>query len=161
MLCNLQEKGRIKCAKYWPSKKISLPKFSVEQTAEDKDLNLIIRKFNLKDNTNTREITQLHFISWPDHGVPDLDEVYDDFIKMIEKVDEVDPPVVVHCSAGIGRTGTFMSFYNIHKILEKNNSLSIFNIVRKLKEQRLGSVENILQYKLVYSFLDKYFKKII
>jgi protein tyrosine phosphatase len=130
--------------------------------AEEKDTNLVIRKFNLKDNTTTREITQLHFISWPDHGVPEINEVFDDFIKMLEKVDEIDTPVVVHCSAGIGRTGTFMSFYNVHNTLKKNNnSFSIFNIVRKLKEQRLGSVENIVQYKLIYSFLDKYLKKII
>ncbi len=159
MLCNVQEKGRPKCAKYWPSNKLSLSKFNVELSAEDKDLNLISRKFTLKDNTSSREVTQLHFISWPDHGVPEIDEVYDDFVKMIEKVEECDSPVVVHCSAGIGRTGTFISFYSIHKLLKKNNTLSIFNIVRQLKEQRRGSVENILQYKLLYSFLDKYLKK--
>lgn len=161
MLCNVQEKGRPKCAKYWPSKKLSLNKMTIELSSEEKDTNLVSRKFTLNDNTASREVTQLHFTSWPDHGVPDIDEVYDDFIRMIEKVDEMDSPVVVHCSAGIGRTGTFMSFYNIHKMLKNSNTISIFNIVRKLKEQRRGSVENVLQYKLIYSFLDKYIKKLI
>jgi protein tyrosine phosphatase len=162
MLCNIQEKGRTKCAKYWPSKKLSLSKLTIEQISEEKSTNLVIRKFNIKDNNITKEVTQLHFISWPDHGVPEIDEVYDDFTKMIEKVEQAETPVVIHCSAGIGRTGTFMSFYNIDNYFKnKNTNISIFNIVRKLKEQRLGSVENILQYKLIYSFLDKYLKKLV
>lgn len=161
MLCNIKEKGRTKCAKYWPSRKLDLPNKSVEFISEEKSDNLIIRKFNLKDQNSTREITQLHFISWPDHGVPEIDQVYEDFTLMLKKVDEVNSPIIIHCSAGIGRTGTFISFYNIYKSLQSESSLSIFNIVRKLKEQRLGLVENILQYKLIYSFLDKYVKKLI
>ena len=69
---------------------------------------------------------------------------------------------MVHCSAGIGRTGTFISVYNLyHEILEQINNkktieirFSIMNLVRKLKEMRLYLVENQTQYNFLYQFVN-------
>ena len=90
---------------------------------------LAIRSLELKTNEYTRNVKQIHFTKWPDHGVPPIDKVYDAFCKIIEEVDnnediskisdnQYKSPVVVHCSAGVGRTGTFISLYNFHSILK-------------------------------------------
>jgi protein tyrosine phosphatase len=135
---------------------------------------LILRELNLisSDNKDKGEIIkQLHFIGWPDHGAPDIDSVYDSFIEMNKQVDEVksnsNAPVIVHCSAGVGRTGTFMTIYNIHYTLRKQNTnkkisyeFNIWNTVRKLKELRLFSVENIHQYRFIFDFVRKYLKNL-
>ena len=74
-------------------------------------------------------------------------------------------PVVVHCSAGVGRTGTFLSIYNLLDEIEKkkNNQIiqfAIFNVVRKLKEMRMYLVQNDLQYYFVYLFIDIYLQNL-
>jgi len=90
---------------------------------------LVIRKFEVKTKDKTRNVKQVHFTKWPDHGVPPINDVYDAFTRIIEEVDKNEDittitnnkypsPIVVHCSAGVGRTGTFISLYNFHTILK-------------------------------------------
>ena len=174
MLCNLTEKKISKCHKYWTeykSKKIEI------SLGEEKTLleNLTQRSLIVKyiEKNETREINQLHFTGWPDHGVPDIDTIYDTFdymLKQAEKVILSDKPfpITVHCSAGVGRTGTFIAifnnFYLINRLIENNNSevkFNVWNIVRKLKEQRRFLVENKHQYAFIYTYLAKYASKLI
>lgn len=165
MLCALVEKERVKCHKYWTeespkSLKIKLIKeTSINQYLMIRDLELTII-----DTQEVRYIKQLHFVGWPDHGVPEVDRVYDIFQHILQEIDKhvSIAPVVVHCSAGVGRTGTLISLYNIYHSFQKqidlNNAklkFNIWNVVRKLKEQRLSSVENVLQYKFIYSYIYK------
>jgi protein tyrosine phosphatase len=171
MLCNLIEKKIIKCHNYW-SEEEKLRNFKLEKKSEQ-TINeyLIVREFcltHLKTNEE-RSLKQLHFVGWPDHGVPVLEDVYDTFQAIIDEVDQNNSsPVVVHCSAGVGRTGTFISMYNLHiavqksLFLNKQNSVSfnLWNLVRKIKEFRIQSVENILQYKFLYSYISKTLVKI-
>ncbi len=170
MLCNLIEKKTIKCHKYW-SREEKIKNFKLEKLSE-KTLNdkLIVRDFSLTHlKTNEiRNVRQMHFTGWPDHGVPDLDQVFDTFQFMIQEVEKVSSPVVVHCSAGVGRTGTFITMYNLHYNLKKSKesdessiNFNIWNLVRKLKEFRIMSVENILQYKFVYSYMSKLLLKLL
>lgn len=188
MMCELTENKRSKCAEYFPrapqNNKISNDKeyslsngLSVKVLSESKitGKSLTIRTFNLKNNLtkNEREITQLHFRNWPDHGVPDINNSYDVFQDINLKLDnhfeqyKGNSPVIVHCSAGVGRTGTIITIFHIYYILKKqfernqNNkilTLNIFSIVRKLKEQRRFLVEKASQYYLIYSFLDIFVK---
>jgi len=168
MLCNLKEQGREKCANYWDVNTIGnytiTPK---EKEDENIDKNkIVIREIIIKNNltNNEKTITQIHYKGWPDHGAPDIKDAYKDFLYMIKKVDEIknENPAVVHCSAGVGRTGTFISIYCLFKEImsqiknEKleNINFSVFNMVRKLKEMRLLMVQSNEQYKFIYDFID-------
>ena len=163
MLCKLDENYKEKCANYWDT---NIKNFTIEKIGDTINLShdTKIRKFKvLKIGNNIEKIIyQIHFTCWPDHSIPD--NSYNEIINIINIVDKLkeDKPVVVHCSAGIGRTGTFISVYNLyHEILKQINNkninelkFSIMNLVRKLKEMRLYLVENQTQYDFLYQFVN-------
>ena len=165
MLCNVTEGGRIKCENYW--EKPQMKKFSVEIQNEEKSKMHTIRtlKLKIKEKNEERIINQIHFTAWPDHGIPDISDgkVFQDFCEINQKVDELNNknnPMIVHCSAGVGRTGTFVSMYLLEKeineqIHAKKNYIrfNIFNLVRKIKEMRLYMVQNVDQYRFVYAYV--------
>ena len=195
MLCNEVEDNKKKCSNYWDSKMIS--KNFINQGTEivdiGQDTNNIIEKKTIKifnKTTNeTREFHHMHFKKWPDHSTPNIRNVVFLFEKLFNFVNErynnnnnnnnnknknkdnqiqtPNPPVVVHCSAGIGRTGVFLTLYaicqEIKNQIEKPSSdtiiFNVFNFVRKLKEMRLFSVENINQYNFIYNFIEEYLKE--
>ena len=174
MLCKLKELERPKCAFYWnPENKME--KFTIVILSENKmqinNNDLVIRKIKLINNKTKeeKEVTQFHYEGWPDHGAPNVNEAFEVFEYMIKEVDKLkgDGPGVIHCSAGVGRTGTFISIYDLYKeIIEQINDnkiseikFSIFNIVRKLKEMRLLMVQTIEQYIFIYNFIDILLKK--
>ena len=174
MLCKLKELERPKCAFYWnPENKME--KYTIVLSSEDKiQINntvLIIRKIKLINNKTKeeKEVTHLHYEGWPDHGAPDVNQAFEAFEYMIKEVDKLkgDGPGVVHCSAGVGRTGTFISIYDLYKeIFEQinNNNImeikfSIFNIVRKLNEMRILMVQTVEQYIFIYNFINILLKK--
>jgi len=105
-----------------------------------------------EEGIEIRRAVQLHCTKWPDFGVPDSAEVLKDLIKEVDiRKQEVDKPIVVHCSAGIGRTGTFVA---IHMSLQKDlqgEEINISKTVRSLREQRLGMIQSEEQYLFVYS----------
>jgi protein tyrosine phosphatase len=168
MLCKLDENFKEKCANYWDT---NLKNFKIEKIDDTVNIShdIKIRKFRVTKleqcswiGDNAKFFFQIHFTCWTDHSIPE--NSYNEIINIIRIVDKLkdDKPVVVHCSAGIGRTGTFISAYNLyHEILEQinNNNLnelkfSIMNLVRKLKEMRLYLVENQTQYNFLYQFVN-------
>jgi protein tyrosine phosphatase len=173
MLCNIVEGGREKCAKYWDEKN-KMNNYSIHLNKEETRNKYIIRELKLinKKSGKEKNLIQIHFTGWPDHGIPDTsdDKIFEVFEEMIKLVDQYkgNGPIVVHCSAGIGRTGVFISMYFLNKeIIEQINSkrnkdikFSVFNLIRKLKEMRLYLVQNKLAYKFIYLFsqylLEKY-----
>ena len=169
MLCKLVESGSRKCEDYWNTNN-KMEKYTLEIISEEDKVfeGTVIteRKIKLINNKtkNEKTVTQLHYNGWPDAGVPTGQKTFKAFIYMIEQIDKLkgEGPGVMHCSAGVGRTGTFISIYFLYKeILEqindkylKNIEFSVFNIVRKLKEMRLYMVQNSGQYKFIYEFIE-------
>ena len=162
MLCNLKENNIEKCKNYWEANLIRYEiKKLKEYTLEE---GIIIRELEIKNkNYNIGNIiVQIQLTTWDDHTASITN--YNKLIKIIQFIDnkKQNCPAVVHCSAGVGRTGTFLSLYNLyHEILEqikdKNKKeiiFSIWNLVRKLKEMRLYLVENKSQYLFLYQFVN-------
>jgi protein tyrosine phosphatase len=183
MLCNLEESNRVKCHQYWPNENKSkdFKLFTINHESEKNNKVIYERKFsvNYKDNKDEKfSVTQIHYTAWPDHGVPSLDKTYNHFETMFKYVSIAKVnPVAVHCSAGIGRTGTFMSSYKLwYEINKRYNYLksiqdksdgvdeqpdfkfSIFKTVLKAKDSRCHSVENIKQYEFIYKLVKKIFQ---
>ena len=170
MLCNVTEGGRIKCENYW--EKPQMKKFSVEIQNEEKSKMHTIRtlKLKIKEKNEERIINQIHFTAWPDHGIPDISDgkVFQDFCEINQKVDELNNknnPMIVHCSAGVGRTGTFVSMYLLEKEINEQIKakvefikFNIFNLVRKIKEMRMYMVQSEIQYEFIYAYV-KYLLK--
>ena len=165
MLCNLEEKDKEKCAKYWDRK---FTNYEVSKRQETKVLTegILLRKLIIKNGKENLEkkIDQIQLLCWDDHKGLD-NEYFEEIITIIEAIDiykkkNQNSPIVVHCSGGVGRTGTFICLYNIFKeLIEqlKNKNVidikfSIMNLVRKIKEMRMHSVENQAQYASLYNF---------
>ena len=180
MLCKLEENGKEKCVEYWKPENIKDStmtiehNYSVNYTSEEINDDITIRTCHVLNKTTNveKEIKQIHYGGWPDHEIPkDIQNVYGNILFMFNFVDKligknptvVENPIVVHCSAGVGRTGTFIALYNIYRnILEQINDkkskiifFSLMNTVRQLKEMRLYLVENDEQYKMIYQFISK------
>ena len=139
-----------------------------------------IRTLELELNNDKRTVTHIHYKKWPDKGVPDMNSfnTFEEIIKIVDQINKSKHdkekenefhPIVVHCSAGVGRTGTFISMFCLYKEIKMAqidkrmvNSIqfNIFNLVRKMKEMRLYMVQTFEQYKFVYQFaqylLNKY-----
>ena len=171
MLCKEEEDGTIKSSKYWDLNNSNY--FQNVKTNEVFNDEIIIRKeleiTRIKDN-KTMFFSHLQFKKWPDHMAPDIQNVVHNFEKIFTYLNEnnkenqvsIKHPIVIHCSAGIGRSGVFIALYLLYKeimenILNKQDviTFNIFNLVRKLKEMRRFSVENINQYNFIYLFINE------
>ena len=166
MLCNTIEGNNNKCSEYWNKQLIEKDNLFVLKNItliDSKFQNLIIREIEIQKNGNweIKKVFHFQFIGWPDHDVPNEEYVFDTFLYLFEQINEKKSnTTVVHCSAGVGRTGTFLTLINLYNDIVnqiKNNcteiSFSIFGLVRQLKEMRYLLVENDKQYIFIYKFL--------
>ncbi|GMR48664.1 hypothetical protein PMAYCL1PPCAC_18859, partial [Pristionchus mayeri] len=181
MLCNFLEMGKSKCDKYFPMEEgeiLSTDDFSIQCMAVHSNKfpeTVTIRKLIItkRDGEKEKEHTvhHLHWESWPDRGVPPIDN---SIFKLLAKVNKSTKPIVVHCSAGIGRTGTTVGERergeggetSIQIALEKlhaGDSLSggIAPILKNLRKQRAMSVQTDVQYVFIHRVLLEYFKDAI
>ena len=93
------------------------------------------------------EVTQFHFVAWPDHGVPDNCAVMLNFIRRVRKLHPYsDPcPLLVHCSAGVGRTGTFIVLDTMIERMKEEDTLNVYDYVKQLREQRVLMVQTLVR----------------
>lgn len=99
---------------------------------------------------------QYHFLSWPDHDVPMYACTLISFINVIRAsslYQEDNSPMVVHCSAGIGRTGAFIVIDSMLRMAEKEKKIDVFGHFCKVRMQRINMVEKFAQYRFVYQVL--------
>ncbi|CAG8545286.1 6414_t:CDS:2 [Paraglomus occultum] len=171
MLTKEEEAGRIQCHKYWSDcpktackfGKLSLLNVSENTLRDNTGASVIIRKFSLTNsdhaNVPPRIITQLHFLVWPDFGVPDCPLQLLRLINMANQCQAESGntgPMVVHCSAGCGRTGAFCTVDTVLKMLKQNENMRdiqqdvIKYVVEKFREQRLSMVQNLRQFVFCY-----------
>nr|XP_024659212.1 receptor-type tyrosine-protein phosphatase H isoform X4 [Maylandia zebra] len=153
MVTNCIEGGRTKCEQYWPadSKSCLYGELLVTMRSEQQETNWTLREFNLKDRKTSEERTvkHFHFTAWPDHGVPECTEVLIQFRGLMRQHIEREggkAPTVVHCSAGVGRTGTIISLDVLLQQLEKEQAVGINAFVHKMRLSRPYMVQTESQY---------------
>ncbi|CAI2187381.1 11565_t:CDS:1 [Funneliformis geosporum] len=194
MLSKEHEKGKIKCSKYWPetnSMPFFYPESGLKVEIESEELepnfSSLIRTFRLElnsqgggeminsqgdgssppqsgDNIEVRKVTQLYFVGWPDHGVPDSPDIILNLIKKTnqfqqqyqqESGNDVEiGPAVIHCSAGCGRTGTFCTIDACLAMLPQFPSDDSTDLIEYLvnffREQRRTMVQTLGQFQYCY-----------
>ncbi|XP_016413197.1 receptor-type tyrosine-protein phosphatase eta-like isoform X8 [Sinocyclocheilus rhinocerous] len=151
MLTKCNEMGRVKCEKYWPSGTNHYHNISVTTTSEIELESWTIRDFRIKNvkTAESRYVRQFHFTAWPDHGVPQTTEVLIDFRHLVrEHMEQYSrhSPTVVHCSAGVGRTGTFIAIDHLIFQVERDSMVDIYGIVNDMRMHRPLMVQTEEQY---------------
>ncbi|KAI7792528.1 putative receptor-type tyrosine-protein phosphatase H-like [Triplophysa rosa] len=153
MVTNCTERGTIKCEQYWPLDYTPClyGNLLVTVTSEDKAQSWTLREFtvNNKDTSETRTVKHFHFTAWPDHGVPLGTEELIQFRGLVRQHIESSPsagPMVVHCSAGVGRTGTLIALDVMLQQLEREKAVGIAEFVQKMRLHRPLMVQTESQY---------------
>ncbi|CAL1546508.1 unnamed protein product [Lymnaea stagnalis] len=151
MLTNLTEEGKMKCERYWPEEGSRMfGRITITLTTTQIFADYTIRRLQLiKNGQGSQHITQYHFTSWPDKGVPLTPWGLVDFEQRVFDQPSIQP-VVVHCSAGVGRTGTFIALRNIMRQAEDTGHVDFFNTVAKLRQARTMMVQTHVQYQFLH-----------
>eukprot|EP00105_Crassostrea_gigas_P002395 XP_011414907.2 PREDICTED: receptor-type tyrosine-protein phosphatase epsilon-like [Crassostrea gigas] len=162
-LTNTSEANTKKCAKYWPdlNDKHMEGDISVRCQKEQTYAENVVRHLRIKNNSDNteRDVFMFHYTQWPDHGVPEpLSLVV--FHRHVMKTVEDHPMgyIVVHCSAGIGRTGTFIALDALYKEGERTGKVNVPVYVEKMRNARMNMIQGEDQYKTVYMALLEAFR---
>ncbi|KAF4083494.1 hypothetical protein AMELA_G00142050 [Ameiurus melas] len=163
MVTRCEEGNKNKCAQYWPLMERETEIFDdlvVKIKGEENCPDYIIRHLTLmnrKEKAAEREVTHIQFTSWPDHGVPSDPGL---LLKLRRRVNSFknffSGPIVVHCSAGVGRTGTYIGIDAMIESLEAEGRVDIYGYVVKLRRQRCLMVQVEAQYVLIHTALIEY-----
>ncbi|KPP60158.1 receptor-type tyrosine-protein phosphatase mu-like, partial [Scleropages formosus] len=144
MVTNLVEVGRVKCCKYWPDDTEIYRDMKVTLIETQLLSEYVIRTFAVEKRGahEIREIRQFHFTGWPDHGVPYHATGLLGFVRQVKsKCPANAGPIVVHCSAGAGRTGCFIVIDIMLDMAEREGVVDIYNCVRELRSRRVNMVQ--------------------
>ncbi|XP_035250934.1 receptor-type tyrosine-protein phosphatase eta-like isoform X13 [Anguilla anguilla] len=151
MLTRCNEQGRVKCEEYWPSRTKHFKNIFVTTTSVVPLEDWTVRDFDVKNvkTAETRSLRQFHFTAWPDHGVPESTELLIDFRHLVrEHMDLVsrNSPTVVHCSAGVGRTGTMIAIDHLLFQIERDSMVDLYGTVYSMRMHRALMVQTEDQY---------------
>lgn len=164
------ENGMIKCDTYWPTAEYrefqaGVYKLEYLQTENSADFKTTRIRLTNTQSEVSREIWHLQFISWPDFGTPQTASALLQFREVVLKkqLDAIEvtgcgiyPPIVVHCSAGVGRSGTFITVDICIQKLETTGLVDVKGVVKKLREQRYSSIQTKDQYIFCYTSILEY-----
>ncbi|XP_022102896.1 receptor-type tyrosine-protein phosphatase epsilon-like [Acanthaster planci] len=167
MLTKCLENGREKCAEYWPEEDAIMyddiivtlddvvtcadyviRKFTMQKDEEDEDAEPIVGE--------SRTLMQFHFLGWPDFGIPKYPHSMLCFVKRIRHMTgtRIEPGnIVVHCSAGVGRTGTYILIDYMLDMMKKEKKVDIYNVIYSLRSQRNLLVQSLVQYIFIHKAL--------
>ncbi|XP_056144880.1 tyrosine-protein phosphatase non-receptor type 4 [Lampris incognitus] len=164
MLTTQVERGRVKCHQYWPNPDSSATygEFTVACHTEEGNAAFLVREMTLThiQSKQERELTQIQYLAWPDHGVPDDSTDFLDFVALVRsKRAGRDQPMVVHCSAGIGRTGVLITMETALCLMECGQPVYPLDIVRTMRDQRAMMIQTPSQYRFVCEAILKVYEE--
>ncbi|XP_072123607.1 phosphatidylinositol phosphatase PTPRQ isoform X3 [Mobula birostris] len=154
MLTHCFEKGRIRCHQYWPEDNKPVTVFGdivITKLAENIQADWTIRELKIEKYGDCMMVTHFNFTSWPEHGVPETSAALIHFAKLIRANRANDnTPIVVHCSAGVGRTGVFIALDHLIQHVKHHDFVDIFGFVADLRSERMCMVQNLAQYMFLH-----------
>jgi cadherin 5 type 2 (VE-cadherin) len=156
MLTRCVEKGREKCDHYWPydTQPVFYGDIQVTILNESHFPDWNVSEFRMMRGDTVRTIRHFHFTTWPDFGVPEPPQTLVRFVRAFrERVTPEQRPVVVHCSAGVGRSGTFIALDRILQSIRKYDVVDIFGIVYEMRKERVWMVQTEQQYICIHQCL--------
>ncbi|CAF1096888.1 unnamed protein product [Adineta steineri] len=167
MTTNIRESGTMKCYPYWPLETkdhLNAGLYQIQNETSDKYDSFVVTTLSLKkkNNSETRTIYHAHYLKWPDHGIPTGTK---DALLFLEKVEyykqltKTTAPILLHCSAGIGRTGTFCAIDMGIKRYLNEKLIDIPSTVVKMRHERSGSVQTEDQYLFAHLALMDFIKQ--
>ncbi|CAC5380713.1 PTPRT [Mytilus coruscus] len=160
MVTKLEEERRKKCEQYWPqsiNKAMPVDIYRLVMKKEIQHTVYVYRLFILQNNSlknkQERKVHHFHFTQWPDHGVPDSIKLVN-FYRKVKSINvDKSTPMVVHCSAGVGRTGTFIALDALYEHGQKEGYVDIMEYVQTMRKDRMNMVQTHEQYEVVFEAL--------
>ncbi|XP_071101726.1 receptor-type tyrosine-protein phosphatase epsilon-like [Haliotis cracherodii] len=153
MVTGFTEAGKMKCLRYWPEKGTEMyGVISVTMDTQTRFANYTVTKLSVQHNQAAKKLCleHLHFTSWPDHGVPDTSALVE-FISKVKVTSVEQPqPIIVHCSAGIGSTGTYIAVDNLMEQAKMEGVVDVVSIVSNMRRQRTNMIQTKEQYLFIY-----------
>ncbi|XP_052762310.1 receptor-type tyrosine-protein phosphatase epsilon-like [Mya arenaria] len=156
MVTNLIEEEKEKCDKYWPDVGPSTRYGNVKVTclSDYEYAEFTRRTFQISQSSEERKLYQFHFTSWPDRGVPEDVLSLIEFWKMVlNSSKKLNGPTLVHCSAGVGRTGTYIALDILTKEGEAEGSIDVPGCVLNMRRNRPNMIQTLEQYQFLHRAL--------
>ncbi|XP_038127147.1 tyrosine-protein phosphatase non-receptor type 18 isoform X2 [Cyprinodon tularosa] len=168
MACREIEMGKKKCESYWaaPHQSAAFGPFTVTSEAESRpNEDVVVRTLTVSYQQDVRSVVQFQYLSWPDHDVPYENAGVLDLLERARSSRGGDTaPVLVHCSAGCGRTGVICALDYIYDLLVTkriSQDFSILSIVLELRRQRPSAVQTKDQYRFIFTAVASMFERFL
>ncbi|XP_052770852.1 multiple epidermal growth factor-like domains protein 10 [Mya arenaria] len=154
MVTNLIEQGSHKCEQYWPDPGTTKAygEIQVESRSEDEYAEFTRRTFTVTTGTEERTLHHLHFTCWPDKAIPDdVTAIIEFRQRVLSTPSTLNGPTVVHCSSGVGRTGTYIALDVLTEEGETEKAIDISGCVHKMRQNRPNMVQTLEQYMFLHT----------
>nr|XP_021323628.1 phosphatidylinositol phosphatase PTPRQ [Danio rerio] len=154
MLTQCFEKGRIRCHQYWPEDNKPVTVFAdiiITKLTEDVRPDWTVRALKVERHGSYMIVHHFNYTSWPEHGVPESSSTLVQFVKAVRSNrGHENTTIVVHCSAGVGRTGVFIALDHLIQHLRDHEFVDIYGLVAELRSERMCMVQNLAQYMFLH-----------
>ncbi|XP_045061033.1 LOW QUALITY PROTEIN: phosphatidylinositol phosphatase PTPRQ-like [Coregonus clupeaformis] len=153
MLTQCYEKGRIRCHQYWPEDNKPVTVFGdiiITKLTEDVYPDWTVRALKVERHGDYMVVHHFNYTSWPEHGVPESSSTLIQFVRAIRANRHENTTIVVHCSAGVGRTGVFIALDHLIQHVSDHDFVDIYGLVAELRSERMCMVQNLAQYMFLH-----------